>query len=108
MHFYLKKTPEIEGKDVYVYGQLTDWEIKEENKLVWNERQQLYEAVLYLKQGNYDYTYLTDTGDGFSYTPTEGSHYRTEDQYTVYVYYKPFGARFERLVGVTQFNSRFD
>ena len=35
---------------------------------------------------------------------TEGSHWETRNEYTIYVYYKPFGARYERLVGVKRIN----
>lgn len=107
VHFTLKESPELKDKDIYVYGELTNWEIKDEYKLKMNQRQNLLEAVVYLKQGNYDYMYIMKTGNEFSSTLTEGNYYRTENDYTVFVYYKPFGARYDRLVGVQQFDSRF-
>jgi len=109
VHFTLKEEESFKGKDVYVFGGLTDWKIDEKYKLKMNERQNLLESVLYLKQGNYDYQFIVKNEDG-SYTvaPTEGSFYRTNNQYTIFVYYKPFGSRFDRLVGVKILNSQFN
>ncbi len=109
VHFTLKEEASFSNKEVYLFGGLTDWKIEEENKLVMNERQNLLETVLYLKQGNYDYQFIVKNEDG-SYTvaPTEGNFYRTANQYTIFVYYKPFGARYDRLVGVKYLNSQFN
>ena len=107
VHFTLKENESLKGKDIFVYGALTNWEIKEENKLEMNPRQNLLETTLYLKQGNYDYMYVTKDGERISTELTEGNFYRTENVYTVFIYYQPFSARYERLVGIQQFDSRF-
>jgi len=107
VHFTLKEEAAFKGKDVYVYGGLTNWEVNDAYKLEMNNRQNLLESVMYLKQGNYDYQFLVKEADGYSVKSTEGNFYRTENQYTVLVYYKPFGARYDRLVGVRTLNSRF-
>lgn len=107
VHFTFKETEALKNKDVYVYGALTNWEIKDKYKLEMNPRQNLLETVLYLKQGNYDYMYVTKDGEALSTKLTEGNYYRTENVYTVFIYYKPFSSRYDRLVGVQQFDSRF-
>lgn len=107
VHFTMKENAALKNKDVYVYGALTNWQIKEEYKLTMNPRQNLLETVLYLKQGNYDYMYVTKEGNRLSTEHTEGNFFRTENVYTAMVYYKPFGSRYDRLVGVQQFDSRF-
>jgi hypothetical protein len=33
-------------------------------------------------------------------------HQETENDYTIYVYYRPFGAFYDKLIGVALFNSR--
>ena len=33
--------------------------------------------------------------------PIEGDFFQTENQYSVYVYYRPMGSRYDRLIGVT-------
>jgi hypothetical protein len=36
--------------------------------------------------------------------PAEGDSYDTENEYLVYVYYRGFGERYDRLVGVCAVN----
>ena len=33
--------------------------------------------------------------------PIEGNYYQTQNEYSIYVYYRPMGARYDRLIGVT-------
>ncbi len=107
VHFTFENLPNLAGKEVYVFGALTDWQIKPEAKLNLNARQNLLESTLFLKQGNYDYQYLVKDGNQYTVVPTEGSFYRTENNYIVYCYYSPFGARFDRLVGLQVLSSNF-
>ena len=66
----------------------------------WNDEQQLYEADVWLKQGYYNYQYLTLTPEGsYVVVPTEGNFYQTENQYQALVYYRAPGGRTDRLVG---------
>ncbi len=107
VHFSLIPTPEIRNKEVYVFGALTDWKILPEAKLNWNAKQKLLQSELYLKQGHYDYQFVTKDAEGISTSDTEGSFYQTRNNYVVYVYYSPFGARYDRLVGVQLLQSFF-
>ena len=69
----------------------------------YNPESQQYEHYLMLKQGNYNYQYLfVPEGETKGRTVlTEGDFYQTENEYTIYVYYRPIGARFDRLIGVS-------
>ncbi len=61
-----------------------------------------------MKQGFYNYSYVF-VEDGKSYKDhslTEGNHYDTENDYAVYVYYRPFGQRYDELIGFTFLNSK--
>ena len=59
----------------------------------WNE------SIL-LKQGFYNYQYLTRTKDGsLSNHDIDGSFFQTENDYTVLVYYKKMGARYTKVIG---------
>ncbi|MFR5942933.1 MAG: hypothetical protein ACLUIE_13980 [Parabacteroides merdae] len=55
------------------------------------------------KQGSYNYQYLfAPDGSTVGETgPIEGNYYQTQNEYTIYVYYRPMGARYDRLIGVT-------
>jgi hypothetical protein len=58
-----------------------------------------YYLYTYLKQGGYDYMYYVVGHNGVTALPLEGSHWQTENEYTIWVYYRSFGARYDRLVG---------
>ncbi|MFM9910858.1 MAG: DUF5103 domain-containing protein, partial [Chitinophagaceae bacterium] len=47
------------GKDVFLFGQLTNYNLNEEVKMVYNADKGVYETSLFLKQGYYDYCYVT-------------------------------------------------
>jgi hypothetical protein len=44
---------------------------------------------------------------GVSLENTEGNYWGTENNYMVLVYYRPFGARADELIGFTRTNSAF-
>jgi hypothetical protein len=41
------------------------------------------------------------------FSVTEGNYWGTENSYTVLVYYRPFGARADELIGFTNLNTMF-
>jgi hypothetical protein len=99
-----------EGRSVYVFGELTNYEQNERSKMIFNPDKGVYEIALYLKQGYYNYSYvtLTDRRDkSASIENTEGNYWGTENNYMVLVYFRPFGARYDELVGMARVNSNF-
>jgi hypothetical protein len=92
----------------YVFGALSDWRISQENKMIYNYDESVYEAVLYLKQGyyNYEFVFLEDGKQLPDETIVEGSHYETFNTYDILVYYRAIGGRFDRLVGQKRLISR--
>lgn len=101
MHFALEVDFPYENKDVYVYGAFNNFELNEANKMKLNTEKDIYEASILLKQGFYNYTYATvDTNNQINLSEINGSFFQTENQYTVLVYYKPFGSLFYRVIGV--------
>lgn len=92
----------------YVFGALSGWRTTAANKMIYNYDEQQYEATLFLKQGYYDYQYvfLPDGSVVPDETIVEGSHYETENEYNILVYFKPVGGRYDRLVGLRKINSR--
>ncbi|MGX5819461.1 type IX secretion system plug protein [Chitinophaga lutea] len=96
------------GYDMYLFGELTNYELNPTNKMVWNGARQAYEGALYLKQGYYNYVYgLVDrtSNNQFSTELTEGDWWETENAYTVLVYYRGLGGRHDELVGQLRLNS---
>ena len=57
-----------------------------------------------LKQGAYDFLYLwVPNGAVTGQTgPAEGNFYEAENEYQVYIYHRPFGGRYDRLIATQQ------
>lgn len=101
-----------EGKSVYVFGELTNYQQNDYSKMLFNQDKGAYEKALYLKQGYYNYSYVTLTDKKqVDFRPsvenTEGNYWGTENGYMVLVYFRPFGARADELIGATRVNSAF-
>lgn len=96
-------------KNIYVFGELTNYEKNENSRMLFNEEKGVYEKALYLKQGYYNYSYITvaDQNNDISYENTEGNYWGTENSYMVMVYFRPFGGRADELIGFAQVNSAF-
>ena len=95
---------------VYVGGELFGNEMGLRNRMQYDAEAKCYWLTALVKQGGYDYQYwfvpkeqLPTTKDQLPKTTTQrtdGSYWQTENEYAVYVYWRPFGARYDRLVGV--------
>ncbi|MFT5165720.1 MAG: hypothetical protein ACI8P3_000948 [Saprospiraceae bacterium] len=98
---------ELLDTDVYVVGAMTDWELKKEFKMVYNPAVGSYVTQPFLKQGYYNYYYATvPAGEkSMNFEEFEGNWHQTENSYTILVYYRPFGARHDRLAAVRTIDS---
>src|SRR5205085_7495219 len=96
----------LEGSDVYIFGEMTNWASDTTGLMHFNPETGAYEKTLFLKQGYYNYLYATKpiNGGPISFTQTEGNYWNTENNYTVLVYYRPFGARADECIGYTSLN----
>ena len=95
-------------RDVYLFGQLTNYGSDDSARMRFNAEKGVYETSLFLKQGYYDYCYVTKTRDRnslFSFEDTEGNYWESENEYTILVYYRELGGRADELVGVAKINS---
>jgi hypothetical protein len=97
----------VEDGSIYVFGALTNWQYSNEYKMHYNKNLSQYEITLYLKQGyyNYEYVYLKDNETYCDESYIEGTHYETENEYAIYVYYKPIDSNYDHLVGMKRFRS---
>lgn len=98
------------GKDIYVYGELTNYLPDTTAKMQFNEAKGVYEKTLILKQGFYNYSYITvpannQSSKNISFENTEGNYWVTENAYMVLVYYRAFGSRSDELIGYATLNS---
>lgn len=107
VHFFLKYDAPLADGGIYIMGGLTDWGYSKEAKMNYNYIWKGYEATLYLKQGyyNYQYVFLENGKQVGDETLIEGSHYETDNEYTIYVYHREQGENYDVLVGLKQFNT---
>lgn len=99
----------LPGNDVYIFGEMTAYATDTSGLMHFNEATGAYEKTLLLKQGYYNYLYATKPfrGGPPDFSQTEGNHWATENNYTVFVYYRPFGARADECIGYSSLNSVF-
>jgi hypothetical protein len=101
MHFTLSTEEPYANKDVYVYGAFNNFQIEEENKLYYSPNTNSYLGEILLKQGFYNYAYVTvDKNNVIDKNEIMGSFFETENEYKVLFYFKAFGALYDRVVGV--------
>lgn len=92
--------------NVYVVGDLTQWQLDERSRMEYQPERKAYTLRLQLKQGYYAYQLLfVPKGESEGLTATlEGDHYETPNTYTAFVYYRTPGERYDRLVAVKRVN----
>ncbi len=100
------------GQDIYLYGELTQFQVDAQSRMDFNSEKGVYEKSLFLKQGFYNYSYITQSArpgreDKVSFSFTEGNFSAAENKYMVLVYYRAFGARADELLGMAEVNSMF-
>ena len=107
VHFTLQVDEAYEDQEVYVFGALSEWSLQEQFRMKYDKYKKEYTGKAFLKQGFYDYSYVVVDGSGeeIKTANTEGNWYETENQYHVFVYYRPVGGRFDRLMAVSTINS---
>ncbi len=111
VHFIFPAATQWLDGTLYVNGDLTYNQLTPMNRMQYDEQNRCYYLALYLKQGGYDYQYLfrpsakrqiangeQRMANAATTFRTEGSHWQTQNEYTIYVYYRPFGARYDQLV----------
>ena len=74
-----------------------------------NNKKNIQNQFLKLKQGYYNYHYETyDTLKKYLlvFVSIEGTHYQTRNDYYIYVYHKEIGERYYKLIGLTKTSSK--
>ena len=109
IHFYLQKPQvfDLENK-IYVVGDFNNYQISDEYLMEYNSRYNLFELVLKLKQGFYNYKYIAVNQEKkIIHGEISGNFDETENEYNVIVYYRNYGERYDRVVGVGKGLSQF-
>jgi hypothetical protein len=108
VQFLLRMTEPLEDGDVYLFGAMTDWRPQERFKMYYSFEDKCYHRTVLLKQGIYNYQYVVWNPKWKKPFPDEerleGSHFETENSYTIFVYYKSPSDRAARIVGLRHVN----
>ena len=95
--------------DIYLAGELTNYQFGEQNRMQWDEEKNCYGLTLRLKNGYYNYSYFVKGRQqplkALTQQPTEGNAWDAENQYVILFYFRAFGGRSDELLGLTELNS---
>ncbi|HQG38938.1 MAG TPA: DUF5103 domain-containing protein [Chitinophagales bacterium] len=107
VHFNLDMGGTLSNGNLYVLGAFNNWKCDSTTQLYYDATDKSYTTDILLKQGMYNYTYVFKSSLDNSINPfmTEGNYLDTENDYTILLYYTPFGERYDRLVSVKFINS---
>lgn len=108
-HFSLPAEEPFFNGQVYIIGELTGNKISKEGLMRYNPQTKAYEKDLLLKQGGYNYLYavvpygktstaLSSSNDTKVMNVIEGNAWETDNEYAIYVYHRPFGCRYDKLI----------
>ena len=92
----------------YVVGAFNNWEINSASKMTFNQDTNLWEAAYFLKQGYYNYQYVAKNTKTGKIEPSyiSGSFWQAENMYQGLFYYRPWGGRYDILMGYAEANTR--
>jgi hypothetical protein len=98
------------GQKLYLSGALTNNELNKNAEMVFDTKLGLYQKTLILKQGYYSYNYILrdrlDPNTLEDFAETEGNHWETENNYSVFVYYRAPGTLYDSLLGFSSINTK--
>ena len=94
-------------KDIYINGMFNNYALTPENKMEYNEKKNLYEKALLIKQGftNYQYVVADTKGKIDQENSIDGNFFQTENEYEIIVYYRENTQRYDRVIGFVAINS---
>lgn len=113
VHFSYPLDATLSNGTMYLNGDLVENKLDENSRMLYNKDRKAYEKTLFLKQGSYNYNYVVVTSTEsqrlgrFTSRQTEGSYWQTENEYQIYVYYKPMGSKYDQLIGFTTLHTSF-
>ena len=107
MHFNLQYFEDLDDKEIHVYGSFNNWTIDGSTYMQYDQTSDTYRNTRLFKQGFYNYKYVIVNRDG-SIEPgaISGNFWQTENDYSVLVYFRDLGARYDRIIGYGSANSR--
>ena len=106
IHFYLKNGTPRPGESIYIVGAFNNYSIQPKYRMTYNSASDSHELMLKLKQGFYNYKYvIVNEYDEINQGGVSGNYDETENDYKVLIYYRGYGYRYDRVIGMGQASS---
>ena len=93
---FILKSRKWEDEGIYVGMLPNSYQLKPAFKMDYDDSNGIYTKKILLKQGIYNYHYLSNN---LSNTSLEGNYSQTENQYEILVYFRKPGQRYDSLIG---------
>lgn len=101
VHFNLQYFDDLGDKELHMYGNFNNYTIDQSTYMEYDSSSDTYRNSRLFKQGFYNYKYvLVDREGNVDEGAVGGDFWQTENEYTVLVYYRALGARYDRIVGM--------
>lgn len=104
VHFRLPVKQFFFDGQIYVGGEFYYNLLNDASRMQYDAKNEMYYKSILLKQGGYNYQFwFVPKGEKkASVERVDGSYWQTRNEYTIYVYHRAWGERYDRLVGVKQ------
>lgn len=100
VHFNLQYYDDLGDKELHLYGNFNNWTIDGSTYMKYDADSGSYRNARLFKQGFYNYKYVVVNRDGsIEQGAVGGDFWQTENDYTVIVYFRDLGARYDRIIG---------
>lgn len=101
VHFSLKADEPFFDGEVYIGGEYNYNLMNENSRMKYDFNTGEYFKTILLKQGGYNYQYwfLAKNKDAADTESIDGSFWQTNNEYSIYVYHRPWGGMYDKLIG---------
>ena len=102
VHFNLPTNQPFFDGQLYLGGEFNYNQMNDDVRLKYDVKTESYVQDILLKQGGYNYQYwFVPKGETKATSErVEGSYWQTKNEYTIYIYHRPWGEHYDKLVGV--------
>ena len=105
VHFQLN-VQEIIDKEIHLFGSFNNYNTNSDTLLTFDKEIMAYKGKMLLKQGFYNFKYVTKTKEGIiDEGEISGNFDVTENEYIVIVYYRSPTDRTDRVIGISSSSS---
>lgn len=107
VHFSIPRDEPFFDGQIYIGGEYNYNLLNEASRMQYDFNSGRYFKTLQLKQGGYNYQFwfLPKGQQKANVERVDGSFWQTRNEYTIYVYHRPWGGRYDMLVGVETFEN---